>query len=190
MGFGFNLFYAFFILPATIILLVTWAFTRKPIFGKALGCLWIPVLALAFLSTVLRWIFEKKKLTKIDYYGSYIINRNYFAGKQADWQYDHFRFEIKDNDSIYFYVTDKERLLKTYKGTISTTTNFESARLILNMEPHTHHIVTSNPTIVRSTWGFSLVFHSSKFNNVYFKKGDWSQLQNHPEPLPLGCPNR
>ena len=60
--------------------------------------------------------FREKKLTKKDYYGSYIINRNYFAGKQADWQYDHFRFEIRDNDSIYFYMTDKERISKIYKG--------------------------------------------------------------------------
>jgi hypothetical protein len=180
MGFGFNLFFAFILLPITVILLVIWAFTRKPGFGQALGCLWIPVLALAFLSTMLKWVFEKKKLTKKDYYGSYIINRNYFAGKQADWQYDHFRFEIRDNDSIYFYITDKERISKIYKGTINTATNYESARLILNMETRTHHIVASNPTAIRCTWGFNLIFYSPKFNNVYFKKGEWEPVTYSP----------
>ncbi len=166
------------LLLAPVTLLFIWAFTGRLVFIKAIGCIWGPILALVFLSSALRWLLEKKNLDKNDYHGSYIINRNYFAGKQADWQYNHYRFEIKDNDSIYFYATNGAKILKTYKGKISTTDNYVSARLILHMDSNTHHIVSQNPTTIRSAWSFILIFRSPKFNNVYFKKGDWEQLSD------------
>ncbi len=176
MGFGFTLLFIFILIPVTALLSAIWGISRKKIFGKALGCIWMFVFVLGFSSVMLRGLFDKKNLNKNDYHGTYIINRSYFAGKQADWQYDHFRFEIKNNDSIYFYSTNGAKILKTYKGKISTTDNYVSARLILHMDSNTHHIMLQNPTIIRSAWSFILIFHSPKFNNVYFKKGDWEPL--------------
>src|SRR5690606_36725182 len=75
----------------------------------------ICIILLGWITSPLR---EKIVLDKDDYYGSYVINRKYFGGKQADWQYNTFRFEIRPNDSIYFYVTDRERILETYKGKV------------------------------------------------------------------------
>lgn len=167
-----------FIFPLTIILLVIWAITRKRIFGKILGYYWLGLLGLFCLGTVIKILTAKKALDKDDYYGEYIVNRDYFPRRQADWQYENFRFEIKENDSIYFHVTDKEKILKTYRGTITTTdpNQYTSERLIIKMEQPTHHIMTSNPTTYRSAWSFYLVFYSPKFNNVYFKKGQWKPL--------------
>ncbi len=123
------------------------------------------------------WIDNRqKKLDINDYYGEYIVNRDYFPVKQADWQYNNFRFEIKENDSIYFYVTDKEIIIKTYRGRITTTKPYSSERLIIDLVQPTHHILTNNPTTYRSIWSFYLVFYSPKFNNVYFKKGQWKSL--------------
>lgn len=167
-----------FIFPLTIILLVIWAITRKRIFGKILGYFWLGLLGLFCLGTVIKILTDKKALDKEDYYGEYIVNRDYFPGRQADWQYENYRFEIKENDSIYFHVTDKEKILKTYRGTITTTdpNQYTSERLIIKMEQPMHHIMTSNPTTYRSAWSFYLVFYSPKFNNVYFKKGQWKPL--------------
>ena len=165
-----------FIFPLTIVLLLIWAITRKRIFGKILGYFWLSLLGLFCLGTIVRLLTDKMELKKSDYYGQYIVNRDYFPGKQADWQYNNFRFEIKENDAIYFHVTDKEKILKTYRGTITTTKPFSSERLIIKMEQTTHHIMTSNPTTYRSAWSFYLVFYSPKFNNVYFKKGQWKAL--------------
>ena len=120
---------------------------------------------------------DKKELDKSDYHGEYIVNRDYFPGSQTDWQYDNFRFVIKVNDSIYFYVTDKEKILKTYRGTITTTKPYISERLIINMEQPTHHVMTSNPTTYRSAWSFYLVFNSPKFNNMFFEKGKWKPIE-------------
>ncbi len=177
MGFSFNLFFALILIPLTLISLSIWLITKIKSFGKTLGLIWIGIFCLIILSFLIKWLTSKTELNKKDYYGEYIINRNYFPGKQADWQYENFRFEIKNNDSIYFYLTNKENILKTYKGTISTIKPYSSERLRIHMEQPTHHILSSNPTIYRSSWSFYLVFNSPKFNNVYFKKGKWKPIK-------------
>jgi hypothetical protein len=96
-----------FVVPLSAILLITWFITRKTI-GENHWFLWLGLLAMVMLISGLNWILGKPNLEKDDYYGQYIVDRSYFSGKQADWQYNHFRFEIKDNDSIYFYVTEKK----------------------------------------------------------------------------------
>lgn len=163
----------------TGILLIIWLISRKLIVGKILGLIWIGILGLVLLISILNWFTSKTELDKDDYYGDYLINRDFFKGKQTDWQYNNFRFKIKDNDSIFFYVTDKERILKTYRGTIKTTdpANYRSARLIIEMEQPTHQILTSNPTTYRSAWDFYLVFKSPKFHNVFFEKGKWEPIE-------------
>lgn len=180
MGFGFNLFFIFIIAPLTAILFVIWLLTRKLVIGKAIGIIWTGMFGLVILSGIIHWLTAKTELDKKDYYGQYIVNRDYFPGKQADWQYNNFRFEIKENDSIYFYVTNKEQILTRYVGTITTTPpyRYRSERLIINMVQPTHHILESSPTTYRNAWSFYLVFFSAKFNNVYFKKGKWKPINN------------
>lgn len=177
MGFGFNLLFVFVLVPGTIILLLIWLFSQKQIFGKTVAIIWLGVVALAIVSYIVQTLTAKKELKKEDYYGQYIVDRDFFTGKQANWQYNNFRFEIKDNDSIYFYVTENAKVLKTFRGKITTTKPYSSERLIINMVQPTHHIVSSDPTTYRSAWSFYLVFHSPKFNNMYFKKGEWKPIE-------------
>ncbi len=169
-----------FIFPLSIILLVVWAITRKKIVGKILGYFWISLLGLFALGAIIRLLTDKKNLEKEDYYGQYIVDRDYFSGRQSDWQYNNYRFEIRENDSIYFYVTDKDKILKIFRGKINTTnpSQYISERLIIKMDQPTHHILTSNPTTYRWAWSFNLVFYSQKYNNVYFKKGKWKPINN------------
>ncbi|TJZ51810.1 hypothetical protein FAZ15_19885 [Sphingobacterium olei] len=177
MGFGFNLFFLFLLLPLSGILLVIWLISKRSIFGKALGLIWIGVAAMGLLSVTIQWLFAQKVLSKNDYYGTYVIDRDYFKGRQADWQYNSFRFEIRNNDSIYFYVADKDKIINTVKGTIQTVKPYESHRLMINMEQPGHHILATDPTTYRNAWNFFLVFNSKKFKNMYFKKGKWKKLE-------------
>tara|TARA_B110000285_G_C14947914_1_gene525252 strand:- start:245 stop:784 length:540 start_codon:yes stop_codon:yes gene_type:complete len=179
MGFGFNLLFIFILVPLTGILLVTWLTSRELMFGKIIGIIWSGIFGLLLLSGIIQWFTSKTELEKEDYYGEYVVNRDYFKGEQTDWQYNHFRFEIADNDSILFYVTENEKILKTYRGGIRTTDpkNHHSDRLIIQMDKPIHHIMTSNPTTYRSAWDFYLVFNSSKFGNVFFKKGKWEIIE-------------
>ena len=130
------LFFLFILAPLTGILLLAWVITKNKWYGQIVINFWLALFGFFVVGTIIRLLTDKKELEKQDYYGEYIVNRNYFPGRQADWQYENFRFEIKDNDSIYFYVTNKEKIIKTYRGTIKTTDPGQhvSERLIINME--------------------------------------------------------
>ncbi len=108
-----------------------------------------------------------------DIRGAYIIDRDQFPGKQADWQYNHFRFEITDDDRFVFYETDKEKIIHTYRGHIEYNETYKTPRIKLLFNNERHHIIADNPTLYRNTWSFYYVFHSEKFGNVFFKKGEW-----------------
>jgi hypothetical protein len=176
MGFGFNLLLIFVLVPLTAILLIVWAVTKKNIFGKALGIIWLAIIGLAIVSGITQKLNAKILLEKKDFYGQYIVDKSFFPGKQSDWQYKHLWFDIKNDDSIYFYAIDDTNNLTTYKGIITTIKRFSSERLNIHMIKPTHHILTSNPTIYRDTKSFYLVFNSPKFGNVFFKKGNWTQI--------------
>lgn len=173
MGFGFNLFFVLILLPGSVILLLTWALTRNRRFGQALGIIWLSILTLSILSTVTQPLSEKKVLTQADYYGEYVIDRSYFPGPQADWQYHNFHFVIKPNDSLYFYSTPDKGPTQVFKGQITTFAPYGSARLLIHLPQPTHHILATNPTVYREVWSFFLVFDSPKFGNMFFRKGKW-----------------
>jgi hypothetical protein len=176
MGFGFNLGMIFIVLPLTGILLLIWLVSQKRIFGVFLAVIWGGIFGLIILSFGLRPFFEKIVLDKEDYYGEYIINSAYFTGSQSDWQYNHFRFEITKDDSIFFYETDDENILTTHKGVITYPKPYNSARLDIKMNQPAHHVTSSNPTTYRQVWDFYLVFHSTKFDNMFFKKDTWKPI--------------
>jgi len=177
MGFGFNLFVVFILLPASAIGLIVWLLTKRSIVLVTVAVAWIGILGIVLLISLVRVLTSKTILTKDDYYGNYVVMRDYFPGKQADWQYNTFRFEIRDNDSIYFHVTDGEKIVRTYRGFVDMTAPYRSIRLKIAMNAPTHHIVLDNPTTYRGVWSFYLVFNSPKFGNVFFEKGDWKSLK-------------
>ena len=178
MGFGFNLGMIFIILPLTLILFLLGAFTKKEGFFKAIGCIWIPIFCLIGLSLIASILPDTSILEKEDYYGEYIIDRNFFKGKQADWQYNHFRMKITEKDSIFLYTLENEKIISINKGTISTVKPYSSERLVLKMNEPNHHITETNPTTYRkSWWNFYLVYKSKKFHNMYFRKGKWEKIK-------------
>lgn len=176
MAIGF--FFMFILVPATLVLLLLAAVTRKKIFLKLLAAGWLGVVGLAVVLAATRPLFETIKLEREDYYGSYVIDRSKFPGPQADWQYNTFRFTITSNDRITFYVTDGSKVVKTHIGTVYTVKPYESYRLAVSMQPPTHHIMSSSPTVYRRGRQFYLVFNSPLFGNVFFRKGDWQPLNN------------
>jgi hypothetical protein len=123
------------------------------------------------------WLTSKKEIERSDIYGDYVIDRNKFSGFQADWQYEHFRYTILPNDSIYFYETDGEKIIKTHKGTVKFLSSYQRPRLVLQIDTPRHHIIESYPTLYREPWSFYYVFNSEKFGNVFFTKGKWKPIK-------------
>lgn len=176
MGFGFSLFFIFILVPLTGILLLTWLFTRKKVFGKMLGFIWIGIFGLILLVTVIHFFTDKKELDRDDIYGEYIIDRTKFPGKQADWQYNHFRFEITKRNEFLFHLTEKEKITKTYKGRVTFLEAYNIPRIILQVDTPRHHIIEDKPTLYRTVWSSYYVFNSPKFGNVFFTKRQWKTL--------------
>lgn len=177
MGFGFTLFFVFILLPLTGILLLIWLFTKKRFFGKALGCIWLGVLALILLVVVIGVFTSKKELDKNDVYGHYVIDRTKFPGLQADWQYNHFRFEITKQNEFLFHITDKQTIKHTYKGKVKFLETYDRPRIVLEVDTPHHHIINNKPTLYRTIWSFYYVFKSPKFGNVFFTKGNWKPIE-------------
>ncbi len=173
-----SLFFIFFLAPISILLALIWIFTGKRIFGKILGGFWLLIFLLFATGRIIDYFTTPINLEQEDIYGEYVIDRNKFPGYQADWQYDHFRFEITKHDSIYFYVTDGKTIVKTFKGTIAFHTAYKRPRLIINIEEPGHHIIEDYPTLYRVPRKFYYVFNSTEFGNVFFTKGEWEEIAN------------
>ncbi|UOQ71809.1 hypothetical protein [Hymenobacter cellulosilyticus] len=95
----------FLLIPLTAILLLLWLVTQKNIFGKLMGLLWAIPLALAPVALLVRFLTDKQETERADIYGDYVIDRSKFAGKQADWQYNHYRFTITPHNELIFHET-------------------------------------------------------------------------------------
>ncbi|MBE9586753.1 hypothetical protein IM792_20050 [Mucilaginibacter sp. JRF] len=178
MGFGFNLGLIFIVIPLLIVLGLLWLFTKKRIFGKIVAFVIVAVVLLAVAGILKERYTAKMKLKQSDYYGGYTIDKNFYPGIFADWQYDTFRFEIRQNDSIYFYVTKRERVIRTYKCKIATVSPYGSARLVIKMDQLGHHILGSDPTVYHGRDGFYLVFNSARYKNMFFVKNKWVALHH------------
>lgn len=162
-----------------ILIIVLLVLGRKQNIRKDLIVIGVTLFILVLSFFIVHILTAKKILEKEDFYGEYIIDRDFFSGKNADWQYRTYRFEIKENDSLYFYITKEGKNTKTLSGTISTIKPFTSSRLIINMRNSDYHILKTNPTIYREVWGFYLVFDSSKYGNMFFRKGVWKDVESY-----------
>ncbi len=178
MFLGFKLLFLLIISPLLVWIIIIGLKNRRNSNGKIILTTAIVSLGVLIFSISYTLLSRKITLEKDDFYGEYVIDRNYFSGKNADWQYNHFRFEITEDDSIFFYVIEKEKLIQSYPGIITTVKPYNSERLVIQMEKPTHQILDSNPTIYREAWGFYLVFNSPKFSNMYFRKGEWKNIDN------------
>ena len=178
MGFGFNLFFVFILVPFTLIFTVIVLVLGRRKLLKPLAYFWIAVVGLIILSISFRLLRQKKKLTRNDIYGEYIIDRSKFGKNQANWQYNHFRFEITKQNELVFIETEKDTILKMSKVDISFLDTYRQPRINLHVDSARHHLIQENPTLYRTVWSFYYVFHSSKFGNVFFKKGKWKPIDN------------
>ena len=175
---GFNLFCAFVLLPLTCVFVLIWIVSGKKIYGKILGIIWLSIFVLLLLSITIGFFIQQKVLDKDDIYGEYIIDRTKFSGKQSDWQYNHYQFEITKQNEFLFHQTEYDKILKTNKGTIKFLEAYKQPRIIIQVDTPRHHIIEEKPTLYLEVWSYYYVFKSPKFGNVFFTKGKWKPIKN------------
>lgn len=168
MGF---FFFGLFILPLSFLLALVWFVTKRSLFGYALAIMWGTLVAKGILGSIAHFFTAKKTLEREDIYGEYVIDRTKFPGRQADWQYNHFRLEITQRGKVYFRVTENERIVRTYEANYSFPRTSGTPTISCYFDRPAHHIVAQDPTLYRQPFSFYFVFESSKFGNVFFTKG-------------------
>ena len=118
---------------------------------------------------------SKTTVSKENFYGSYIVDRNYFKGKNADWQYNHYRFEITKDNEFILYVTDRNKILKIFKRRLEFIEGYASPHLKV-INDNRNFILESEPTLYKNSRSFYLVFKSQSYSNMFFKKGIWKPI--------------
>ncbi len=151
--------------------------TRKR--NKEWKIAFVIVILIPILLFLIHYIFFTPMIVdRSDNYGEYVIDRDVFKGKQADWQYNHYRFEIKEDNTFLFYVTEKEKIIKTYKGTVTfIAPRGKSVCIFIDMNEPRHHILEQHPTMYRNIWSFYYVFKSKYYGNMFFRKGTWKEIK-------------
>jgi hypothetical protein len=160
-------------LPLTLVFIVSWVRSEQKLYGYLLLGLWaIPFL----LWGVARLLYPPKmNVKRADIFGTYVIDRSHYAVKQADWQYDHFKFKISEPDKFTFYVMEKDSIAAFYEGKIKFSEQYPR-RFALELDTPRHHLLEENPILYRKPYSFYYVFHSKKLGNVFFTKKKWWQF--------------
>jgi hypothetical protein len=186
MGKGIVLIFYLFMLPITGLLLLIWIVTYLKSKKHFALYILIAVWTIFILGIGLLWItepyFKPMILTQNDIYGTYVIDKDKFSGKQADWQYDNFKFTITKNDELIFktLIHDNKWKSETVKVSYSSgyfdldKNEYCNRKIRIHSDSLNNHIIRDNPTLYRKSFNnFYYVFKSKKFGNVFFKKGDW-----------------
>jgi hypothetical protein len=168
-------FFSVLFIPLCIILLIGFKFGGNLFSNFIIVCLkFLAVFVLLVIA--LNFFNSKTEVSISDIYGEYIIDREKCAGKQADWQYNHYRFKITEDNKIFFYITEKENIVKTIEGKVAFYEDSASPHLKIDLEEPKFHILKENPTLYREIWSFYYVFESDKYKNVFFTKGNWKTI--------------
>ena len=168
MGFGFNLFGFPLLILATVGLIIYFFATKKKIALKLLGGLWALTILIFCLGLFMNKFRKPFSLTKQDIIGEYRIDTNFYPGTNAKWQYEHFKFTILPNDSLRFYQTNKDTILKTYTYKLKYSSGPPDLWSIVN--DTTYKISKNPPTLYRGHNKFYYVIRSDNYGNMFFRK--------------------
>ena len=168
MAFGFNLIGFPLLLLATAGLIIYYLIKRSKLSLIILASLWVLTI-LFFITTSVITSFDKPvSLTKEKIIGIYRIDTGFYPGQNANWQYDHFRFTITPTDSIYFYLINKDSIVKKYNWKLDYSIGPPSLWKIKT--DSTYHVTKYPPTLFRGHKRFYYVFRSDKYGNMFFRK--------------------
>lgn len=163
--------------PTSIFLIIGY-FSKKKIFFKIGYFILIAPFILIFTISIYNFLFiDKMTVAKENIYGEYIIDRKKYDGKNANWQYEHFKIKITEDDKLHLMIyNDYGKIAKVITKKIVIYDGFSNARLKINSSPDDYHLLQENPTLYRNVWSYYYVFHSSKYGNMFFIKKPWYQI--------------
>jgi len=163
--FSFLFFFGFVLFVAVSTFIYAWKYyrTRELAYLKKLGLIWIfPSILIAIA------IYVHYPITKERVFGLYQIDASFYPGENADWQKEHYSFEINEKDEFLFHEKLKDRSVKTIMGKVVWIRRSPPMLFRIDME-HAHPLVDEYPTLYRGNRKFYYVF-DSKFGNMFYRK--------------------
>ena len=159
--------------PVTILLLLIGIIFREKDILKSIVVIWILIAGLMIVAALAEFINTPKRVEESDLYGEYVIDKNKFGGKQAEWQYEHYKFEIKSNRTLIFSQLQNNGKFKTEIVNVKIYDDGVRSYLNIISTEKNSHIIQESPTLFRKRFCFYYVFKSKKFVNMFFKKDTW-----------------
>lgn len=148
---------------------------RSLFWGKA-GCLALPIyIGLVFslivvVSIILDSTPKYRRVSPSDVYGTYRIDRKFYPGKNADWQYKNIDFTITGNDRLVLMEFDDKGIMNQYTGKL-TWSDTETRRALWSAKlAKKHHLRLESPILYRSYFHFYYVIRSDKYGNMFFRR--------------------
>jgi len=155
----------------SLIFLVIYYITKNKIFKRLFIGYWLFFILSYLILLVVGFINSPTTVDKEDIFGKYEIDKDMFKGNDANWQFQHFSFEINKNEEfVFFEYYDSGKIKSKHKGNVEFIEGYASPHLKLDHVEPKHQIVENEPLLVRNKWEFYYVFKSKKFGNVFFKK--------------------
>lgn len=127
-----------------------------------------PIVCISVLLLTVRSLYNYYPINRDRIVGVYRIDTQFYPGSNADWQYDHFSFEIQENDNFIFREKLKDGSIKIKKGRVEWYRRSSPMLFRINID---HDLVDKYPALYRGNRKFYFVFET-KFGNMFYRKID------------------
>jgi hypothetical protein len=130
--------------------------------------IWFIPISIISILLMLAWLNGLTLVDKDRIVGTYEVDSDFYPGKNADWQKNHFRFKIQKDGKFILFSRLANKSEKEYFGEISWANEAPEKWSVKMLNPH--HIIDKHPVLYREKFGFYYVFRSKRFGNVFFRK--------------------
>lgn len=155
----------------SFVLIAVYADTKSETPLKILLGMWIAAFAFLVLGLSLEYYNRPTPLQKSDVIGTYQIDRKFYPGPNAEWQYAHFAFSILPSDSIIFVEANENGTSqKIYQHQLQWVQGIKATWRVI--ADSTSHVLENPPTLYRHRHHFYYVLNSRKFGKMFFRKAD------------------
>ncbi|NQZ90183.1 MAG: hypothetical protein HRT54_21685 [Colwellia sp.] len=144
--------------------------TKNKQFLYKFSVLWLTPICFISLLMLFAWFNGLTHVDKQRIVGSYEVDTKFYPGKNANWQKEHFRFEITEDNKFYLFVRLADKSENVYQGYVKWANETPEKWSITMDNPY--HIIDKHPVLYRSKFDYYYVFRTQKFGNMFFSKVD------------------
>jgi len=140
-----------------------YASSKKSLHLKKFSVIWAFTIFLISIALYIHYPITKDRII-----GLYEIDNQFYSGPNADWQKEHFSFEITERNEFLFHEKLKDGSVKTVRGKIEWYRHSPPMlyRIVMDTE---HPLIDQYPALYRGNRKFYYVF-KSKFGNMFYRK--------------------